>query len=141
MDGYADIVIPGEHIAMVAKETNAHLIAAAPDLYAALDPVELRMVAALIGETYPKAARTLREIGDKQSAALTAAAPDLYSRAILAARKEENRDLKPKKKTARDEVVDVLSSFGPSAYLPNGKLNTALVEAIIAMIGKEPRDD
>jgi len=51
------------------------------------------------------------------------------------------RILKPKKKTARDEVVDVLSSFGPSAYSSNGKLNTDLVEAIIAMIGKEPRDD
>jgi hypothetical protein len=36
MEGYADIVIPGEYIARVAKETNANLIAAAPDLYAAL---------------------------------------------------------------------------------------------------------
>ena len=54
---------------------NAHLIAAAPDLYAALDPVELKMIAALIGEKYPKAARTLREIGDKQSAALEKAVP------------------------------------------------------------------
>ena len=36
MEGYADIVIPGEYIARVAKETNANLIASAPDLYAAL---------------------------------------------------------------------------------------------------------
>ena len=43
------------------------------DLYAALYPVELRMVAALIGEIYPKAAQYLREIGDKQSAALAKA--------------------------------------------------------------------
>ena len=39
MEGYADIVIPGEHIAMVAKETNANLISAAPDLYAALESI------------------------------------------------------------------------------------------------------
>jgi len=39
MAGYADIVIPGEHIAMVAKETNANLIASAPDLYAALEGI------------------------------------------------------------------------------------------------------
>ena len=41
MAGYADIVIPGEHIAMVAKETNANLIASAPDLYAALEELIL----------------------------------------------------------------------------------------------------
>jgi len=77
-DGNEVFSVPAyRSVAMVCSHTegkaNAHLIAAAPDLFASLRPDLIRVAADQIERANPAGAKVLRDLADEQNAAISKA--------------------------------------------------------------------